>query len=110
MAGQVRVDTGLMQVTAQQSANKADNMIAQARTLSAGIEFVRERWHGQAGDAFRMAMQNQQALLDQLIQKLQVVSETIKQAGQGFDGQDASGRTKLTAQGQSFLNGSLNHS
>jgi WXG100 family type VII secretion target len=110
MAGQVRVDTDLMHVTAQQSATKADNMIAQARTLSAGIEFVRDRWQGQAGEAFRIAMGNQQALLDQLIRKLQLISETIKQAGQGFDSQDASGRARLTAQGQSFLNGPLNHS
>ena len=110
MAGHVQVDTGLMQATAQGSANIADNMVTQAKTLSAGIDFDRETWKGQAGDAFRAATQNQTTLLSQLIQKLQLVSDTVKQGGQGFDSHDASGRSKVEVQGQQFLNGSLNHS
>lgn len=109
MAGQFHVDTGALQSTAQSASNIADNMITQARTLSAGLEFVRERWLGQTGDAFRAASENQKAVLDQLIQRLQFVSETVKRGGQGFDSQDAAGRAKLGTQGQHFLNGSLNH-
>jgi WXG100 family type VII secretion target len=110
MAGDFRVDTSAMQSTAQGASNIADNMITQARTLGAGIEFVRERWRGQAGDAFRAASENQKAVLDQLIQRLQTVSETIKRGGQGFDGHDSEAHAKVVAQGQQFLNGSLNHS
>jgi WXG100 family type VII secretion target len=109
MAGQFQVDTGLMQTTAQGSANIADNMITQAKTLSAGIDFVRENWKGQAGDAFRGATHNQTTLLSQLIQKLQLVTDLVKQGGQGFDSHDASGSSKVEVQGQQFLNGSLNH-
>lgn len=108
MPGKIQVDTGLMQVTAQQSASIADNMITHARTLSAGIDFVRENWRGQAGDAFRATTQNQSALLNRLIQKLQLVSEVVKQGGQGFDSHDAGASTNLNTHGQQFLNGKLN--
>lgn len=109
MAGQVNVDTTLMQVTAQQSATKADNMIAQAKTLRAGIDFVNQRWQGAAGDAFRAAMRDQTATLDALIERLRFVSDTIRRGGQGLESHDQSGQQKLTTQGHNFLNGRLNH-
>jgi WXG100 family type VII secretion target len=108
MAGQVQVDTALMLSTAQQSSNIAGNMITHAKTLSAGIDYVMTTWTGQAGDAFRNTMGVQKPMLDQLIQKLQTVSDTINQGAQGLDSQDTSGRANLNSQGQTFLNGSLN--
>lgn len=108
MAGQVQVDTAQMIATAQQSANKADNMITHAKTLRTGIEFVSTRWQGQAGDTFRMTMQNQTTILDQLIQRLTTVSELVNRGGQGLEGQDSAGRQKLANQGGNFLGGSLN--
>src|SRR5262245_45591199 len=107
MAGQVNVDTALMQTTAQQSSSKADTMITQAKTLRTGIDFVSQRWQGAAGDAFRNAMRDQGTMLDQLIQRLQFVSDTIKRGGQGLDSHDQTGRQKLTTQGGNFLNGNL---
>jgi WXG100 family type VII secretion target len=108
MAGQLRYDTDLMQATAQQSANKADNMIMHAKTLTAGIDYVSQRWQGLAGDEFRRTMLNQKTMLNQLIQKLQSISEKIKQGGQGLASSDASGRSKVQSQGETFLSGSLN--
>jgi WXG100 family type VII secretion target len=104
----VYVDTAMMQAAAQQSAAKADNMLGHAKTLRAGIDFVVQRWQGQAGEAFRNAMQNQTALLDQLIQKLQFASETVKRGAQGFESQDADGRAQLIAQGQKVITTPLN--
>jgi WXG100 family type VII secretion target len=109
MAGQVQVDAGLMQVTAQQSATIADNMLTQAKTLVTGLEFVRSNWRGAAGDAFRATTEGQKAVLDKLVQRLQFVSETIKRGGQGFDSQDTDASGKLNLQGQQFLNAPLNH-
>lgn len=109
MAGLVKVDTARMLSTAQQSSNIAENMITHAKTLSAGIDYVMTTWRGQAGDAFRSTMGTQKPMLDQLIEKLRTVSDTINRGAQGLDSQDTSGRTNLTSQGQHFLNGSLNH-
>jgi WXG100 family type VII secretion target len=109
MDNHVQVDTGRMQATAQGASNIASNMVNQARTLRAGVDFVRQNWTGQAGDAFRAVTQDQHALLDQLINKLQFVAELVKRGAQGFDGHDANSRTKLATPGQQFLNGSLNH-
>lgn len=109
MAGSVEVDTELMQATARGSAEIADSMITQARTLSAGLEFVHANWKGHAGDAFRAATMNQKALLDQLIQKLQLVSDTIRKGGQGFAGHEANARNAIDSHGQNFLTGQLNH-
>lgn len=109
MAGQVQVDTALMQATAQQSANKADNMITHAKTLTTGIDFVIQRWQGQAAEAFRLAMSAQKPVLEQLIQRLQFVAEKIRQGSEGFDTQDAGAQSKVAAQGQNFLTTPLNH-
>jgi WXG100 family type VII secretion target len=108
MAGQVQVDTAAMQSTAQQSGAIADQMIEHARTLRAGVEYV-QSWQGEAAKAFMTTMSGQSALLDQLITKLKEVAELVNRGGQGFDSQDAAGRSNLTAQGQNFLNGQLNH-
>lgn len=105
----VQIDTGLMQTTAQQSTNIAQNMITHAKTLSAGIDFVMTTWQGQAGDAFRATMGTQKPMLDQLIQKLTTVADTVNQGAQGLDSQDLGGKTNLTSQGQHFLSGPLNH-
>ena len=110
MAGTVEVNTGVMQATAHGAMNLADSMLTQARTLSAGLEFVHANWKGEAGDAFRAATLNQRTLLKQLIEKLHLVAETIKKGGQGFAGHEANARTAMNAQGQNFLRGSLNHS
>lgn len=105
----VQIDTGLMQTTAQQSTNIAQNMITHAKTLSVGIDFVMNNWWGQAGDAFRATMGTQKPLLDQLIQKLTTVADTVNQGARGLDSQDTSGRANLTTQGENFLSGPLNH-
>jgi len=105
----VQIDTGLMQTTARQSTNIAQNMITHAKTLSVGIDFVMNNWRGQAGDAFRATMGTQKPYLDQLIQKLTTVADTVNQGAQGLDSQDTSGRANLTTHGENFLSGPLNH-
>lgn len=107
--GPVQVDTTLMQTTAAQSGQIGENMITHARTLSTGIDFVMRNWTGHTGDAFRTAMGNQIPMLNQLIEKLRLVSETINRGAQGLDSQDASGGSKVTSLAQNFLNGPLNH-
>jgi WXG100 family type VII secretion target len=109
MQGHVSVDTALMQQTALQSKNIADNMVTQATTLKAGLAYVLEKWKGQAGDAFRQSMGTQSQVLDRLIQRLQEVSDLVNRGGQGLDAQDATAKSNLTTQGQNFLNASLNH-
>jgi WXG100 family type VII secretion target len=106
--GQVQVDTTQMVMTAQKSANIADNIIGHAQVLRSGIDFVLGSWQGQSGEAFRTSMQNQKTTLDQLIRKLQQVSDQVKQGGQGFDSQDAAGRSRTQAQGSGFLSSPLN--
>lgn len=108
MPGKVHVDTDLMQVTAQRSGAIADNLVAHARTLSAGLEFVRNNWHGQAGDAFRAATRNQEQTLNQLVQRLHVVAGVVRQGGQGFDSQDAGAGSRVATEGGQYLNQPLN--
>ena len=102
MARQVQVDTGLMQATAQRGMGIAADIIGTAQALSASIDFVLSSWKGGAGDAFRMAMQQQKEQLNNLVQRLQAVSETMQQGGHGFEGHDASARAKVTTQALSF--------
>lgn len=108
MAPPVRVDTDVMQATGRQGEDSAQNMLGHARTLRTGLEFVRNKWQGQAGNAFRAATQGQEKMLDQLIVKLQDISSKITKGGQGFDTQDAGAGTNLNAKGQQFLTAPLN--
>lgn len=100
MAGQVRVDTALLQSTAQQGTNIADNMLGHASTLKTRIQFVLDNWQGGAGDSARVAMANQASLLDKLITKLQFLSTALKQGGQSLESQDASASAKVNASAQ----------
>jgi WXG100 family type VII secretion target len=108
MAG-VNVDTALMQHTALQANNKADNMVSQAATLKAGLDFVTQKWQGHAGDEFRRTMGNQGQMLDKLINRLQVVADLVNRGGQGLASHDQTARSTMAGQAQGFLNGSLNH-
>ena len=107
MAGQVQVDTALMQTTARQSGSIAEQMIGHARTLRAGVDFVRN-WQGEAAKAFITTMGDQGTVLDQLIEKLTTVADLVNRGAQGFDSQDTAARSNLTAQGQGFLGAPLN--
>lgn len=108
MAG-VNVDTALMQTTAMRSRNIGDNMATQARTLKAGLDFVTQKWQGQAGDAFRTSMGGQGLVLDRLVQRLLDLADIINRGGQGLASQDSSARSNLQGQGENFLNAPLNH-
>lgn len=108
MAGQVNVDTALMQQTAQQSNNLADNMINAAATMQRNIDYVANTWQGQAGDEFRRTMGAQSQMLTKLINRLRDISDVINRGGQGLASQDTGARSSLAGQGQNFLNTSLN--
>jgi WXG100 family type VII secretion target len=109
MAGHVNVDTALMQHTALQTNTKADNMVNQAATLKAGLDFVMQKWKGHAGDEFRGTMGNQGQVLDKLINRLQYVADIVNRGGQGLASHDQTARSNMAGQGQGFLNGPLNH-
>jgi WXG100 family type VII secretion target len=96
----LNVDTDMMQLTGRKGDNIAQAMAGEAQVLRHGLEFVRNNWKGQAGDAFRVATQGQQEMLDRLVMKLTDISGKLGRGGAGIDEQDAgAGSNLMTAQG-----------
>ena len=108
MNGHVEVNTGDMLSVAQRTAGSMQNIQGHARTLKSGLDYVITAWQGQTADGFRTNMQNQSAMLDQLIQKLDQVGQLIKSGGQGFDSTDVTGGQRTASAGQGFLSAPVN--
>jgi WXG100 family type VII secretion target len=106
--GQVQLDTQHMLQVAQQATTSVENIKGHAQTLKNGIDYVLNSWQGQTGDGYRVSMQKQSAMLDQLVRKLDEVSGHVRAGGQGFDSQDTTGRQRTEAMSNQFLSGNLN--